>query len=336
MNKKYCIGCGVELQCEDAFLDGYVNPKMYDTTVMCRRCFRLKHYGEYKVTNKSNSYYKNIIKNIFTMNELVVHIVDIFNMGNMDYIYSKVFSKSILVISKIDILPKSVNEEKLIEYFKKRYPRYKEVIAISSDKNYHIDELLMLIMKYKSSKEVYVLGNSNAGKSTFINKMIKNYTDKSNFIVTSYMPSTTLNVISIKINEDLTLLDTPGIIYDGDIVTHLDEEVVKLINIKHEIKPRIYQIKDKTSLVLDKIGRINVLNDTNISIYISNNVDIDKANFDNNKKYMDLELTKIKVKENEDLVIEGLCFIKVTETTYFEIYMPENVDIYTREKFIGD
>ena len=335
MNKKYCIGCGVELQCEDAFDDGYVNPNMYETTVMCRRCFRLKHYGEYKVTNKSNAYYRNIIKSIFLQDELVVHVVDIFDMGNMDYIYSKLYSKAILVISKIDILPKSINEDRLIEYFKRKYPKYKEVIAISSDKNYHLDELLMLIMKNKCSKEVYVLGNSNSGKSTFINKMIKNYTDKNNFIVTSCMPATTLNVISIKINDDLTLLDTPGIINDGDIVMHLDEDVVKEINVKHEINPRIYQIQDKTSLVLNKIGRIDDLNDSNISIYISNNINIDKGNFETNNKYRDLELTKIRVKEDEDLVIEGLCFIRVTEKTNFEIYMPEGVDVYKRERLIG-
>lgn len=332
---KNCIGCGIVLQCEDSFDDGYVNPSVFEKTVMCRRCFRLKHYGEYKMTNKTNVYYKRIIKDIFKMNELVLHIVDIFNMGNMDYIYKQVFSPSILVLSKIDILPKSVNEEKLIEYFKKKYPRYKDVIAISSDKNYHMDELLSKMMEYKNSKEVYVLGNTNAGKSSFINKMIKNYTDTSNFIVTSCMPSTTLNVISIKINDDLTLLDTPGIINEGDIVNYLSEETVKEINVKHEINPRIYQVKDKTALVLDKIGRIHILNESNISMYISNNIDISKANFDNNDKYKNLNLTKIKVNKDDDLVIEGLCFIKVTEDTEFEVYMPKGVDIYTREKIIG-
>ena len=333
MSKK-CIGCGIELQCEDPYEDGYVNPEMFDKIVMCRRCFRLRHYGEYKVTNKSNSFYKGIIREIFRMDELVLHIVDIFNMGNINDIYSKIYSKAILVISKNDIFPKSIKEDKLIEYFKKKYPKYVEVIAISSDKNYHLDELLKLIMKYKSSNEVYVLGNTNAGKSTFINKMIKNYTDKNTFLVTSCMPSTTLNVISIKINEDLTLLDTPGIVYDGDLITKLPEDVVKHINIKHEINPRIYQVKDRISLILNNIGRINVLNDSNISIYISNNIDIDIANYDNNVKYKDLKCTKIKVKESEDLVIEGLCFIKVSDDTTFEIYMPEGVDIHTRDKLI--
>mgnify|MGYP000221915211 FL=1 len=55
------------------------------------------------------------------MNELVIHIVDIFDMGNIDYIYSKVFSPAILVISKIDVIPKSVKEEKIVNYFKEKY-----------------------------------------------------------------------------------------------------------------------------------------------------------------------------------------------------------------------
>ncbi len=333
MNKR-CIGCGVELQCEDSFEDGYVNPKLYDKVVMCRRCFRLKNYGEYKIANKSNVYYQRIIRDILKTNELVIHLIDIFNMDNMDYIYSRIFSPCILVISKMDIYPKSIKEEKFIEYFKNRYPKYIDVVCISSDKNYNMDLLYEKIMKYKTSEDVYVLGNTNAGKSSFINKMIKNYTESNNYLVTSYMPSTTLNVISIKINDELTLLDTPGLVSDSDIYLKLDEDTIKNVIIKHEINPRIYQLLDKNSLILKGIGRIDILDDSNLVIYISNNVDITHANFYTNDTYRKLELTRVRVKENQDLVIEGLCIIKCSDNTEFEIYMPEGVDIYKRDKLI--
>ena len=42
----------------------------------------------------------------------------------------------------------------------------------------------------------------------------------------------------------------------------------------------------------------------------------------------------MRVKENQDLVIEGLCIIKCSDNTEFEIYMPEGVDIYKRDKLI--
>lgn len=334
MNNKYCIGCGVLLQCEDSFDDGYVNPNMYGETIMCRRCFRLKHYGEYKITNKSTSFYKNIIKDIFKANDLVLHIVDIFDMGNMDYIYKNVFSPTILVISKCDIFPDSISESKLIKYFKEKYPKYIDIIAISSEKNYHMDEIYKMISKQKNSNQVYVLGNTNAGKSSFINKMIKNYTDGSNYIVTSYMPATTLNVIAIKINDCLTLLDTPGIVNEGNITNFVSEDIIKEINIKNVIKPRIYQIEDKASLLLNNIGRIDILDKSNISIYISNNIDIDRINFDNNNKYRDLELTKMRLEKDEELVIEGLCFVKFFDRTKVEVYIPKDIDIYRRKTII--
>ena len=77
------------------------------------------------------------------------------------------------------------------------------------------------------------------------------------------------------------------------------------------------------------------MNESNISIYISNNIDISHANFENNLKYRDLKLTKIHVDREEDLVIEGLCFIKASNDTIFEIYMPNGVSVYTRDKIIG-
>ena len=77
------------------------------------------------------------------------------------------------------------------------------------------------------------------------------------------------------------------------------------------------------------------MNESNISIYISNNVDIDKASFSKNDKYKDLDCTKIKCLDSEELVIEGLCFIKCGCKTKFEIYLNEGIDVYTRDKIIG-
>ena len=53
----------------------------------------------------------------------------------------------------------------------------KEKIVISSNKNYNFDALYELINKYKKSENVYVVGYTNAGKSTMINKIIYNYSD---------------------------------------------------------------------------------------------------------------------------------------------------------------
>ena len=50
-----------------------------------------------------------------------------------------------------------------------------------------------MIKKYKTTKNVYLVGNTNAGKSTLINKIIDNYSIDKAEITISSMPSTTLN-----------------------------------------------------------------------------------------------------------------------------------------------
>ena len=96
----------------------------------------------------------------------------------------------ILILTKRDVLPKSVKDEKLLDYFNKY--NFIDKLVISSNKNYNFDELMSKINLYKKSKNVYVVGYTNAGKSTMLNKIIYNYTDLKNTITTSILPSTTL------------------------------------------------------------------------------------------------------------------------------------------------
>ena len=53
MNKK-CVGCGVILQSDFPLKEGYIEPEMLKKDDLCRRCFRLKFYGDFIYINKSN------------------------------------------------------------------------------------------------------------------------------------------------------------------------------------------------------------------------------------------------------------------------------------------
>ena len=117
MKIKKCSGCGAIFQSSDQLKDGYIEKEKYDTDLICRRCFRLKHYNEYSMTTKDNEDYIKILSSI--KNDLVIYVVDIFNLNHdMDMIFKYVNSNIILVMTKKDILPKSVQEYKLIDYFK--------------------------------------------------------------------------------------------------------------------------------------------------------------------------------------------------------------------------
>ena len=66
----------------------------------------------------------------------------------------------------------------------------------------------------------------------------------------SPLPSTTLNLVKIDINDYLTLIDTPGLVDNGSILNRVDASMVKKISPKKEIKPRTYQLRKNQSIII--------------------------------------------------------------------------------------
>ena len=271
--EKYCLGCGVKLQDENILGEGYTTSldKEY-----CQRCFRIKNYGEYQIVTKSNDEYLEILKSVGETKDLVLYIADLLNIEeDINKIREIIPNKMILVLNKRDVLPKSVNDDKLIDYFKDNNI-FDKVIVISSEKNYNIDYLLKQIKLYQTTNNVYVVGHTNAGKSTLINKLLRNYSTSDRELTISPLPSTTLNTVEIEINEYLTLIDTPGLIDSGSIVNYISDDDFKKINPKKEIKPKTFQVKKGQSIIVDKFFRIDYVEDekNSFTFYVSNNLKV--------------------------------------------------------------
>ena len=322
-----CIGCGVNLQNLDKSKLGYTKDLNNN---LCERCFRIRNYNEYSKVLKDNDDYINILKKI-NSNDLVVLVVDLFNISyNLNDISKYIKNDILLVLTKRDILPKSCYDEKLLNYFDSFNLNIKDKIIVSSKKNYNMDLLYSKINELKTSKNVYVVGYTNSGKSTLINKIIYNYSDNNNIITTSNLPSTTIDSIEIKVNDDLTLIDTPGLLNNGDIINYIDNDMLKKIIPNKEIRPITYQITKKCSISVEDILRLDV-EDINFTMYISNNLKIEKIF---KEKETNLIKKQIKVKKGKDLVVQGLTFITFNKDVELTLYIMEGVNIYTRDKFI--
>ena len=77
MNEKKCLGCGVVLQDENMLLEGYTVNMEND---LCQRCFRLKNYGEYQASTKTNEEYTKILDAVGKTKDLVIYVTDILNV----------------------------------------------------------------------------------------------------------------------------------------------------------------------------------------------------------------------------------------------------------------
>ena len=335
MNEKRCLGCGVLLQDENVLQEGYTTSLEND---ICQRCFRMKNYGEYQVVAKSNEEYLNILEDVSKTNDLVLYVADVLNLEkNLEEIRQVLSNKMILVLNKIDVLPKSVKEEKIIAYLESVDIHFEEVIVISVNKNYNIDYLLEEIKKHQTSRNVYVVGHTNAGKSSLINKLIKNYSNNPQELTMSPLPATTLNTINIEINDHLTLIDTPGLVEIGSVLNHVDEKMIKKISAKKEIRPKTYQLRKNQSIVIEDIVRIDYVEGerNSFTLYVSNDLKVRRLlNLFNNSDLKDKNKTTYELKYGEDLVISGLGFIKIVNKGIIDVYIDKDVDVFIRKNLI--
>ena len=333
-SEKHCIGCGILLQDENVLQEGYTTSLDND---ICQRCFRMKNYGEYQVVTKSADEYLEILKEVGKTKDLVLYITDVLNLEkDLTEIKSVIPNKMLLIINKRDLLPKSVKDEKIISYVKDMGIDFCDVIFISANKNYHIDTLLKKIKFYQTTKNVYVVGHTNAGKSTLINTLMKNYSDNTNELTISPMPSTTLNKISIVMNEYLILIDTPGLVDRGNILNYVDTETMKKINARKEIKPRTYQIRKGQCLVVDSLFRIDYVEGekNSFTLYLSNDLKVKRYNASRCLLLKDRNKTTFNVKYREDLVINGLGFVKIVDKGVIDLYLDKDIDAFLRKSLI--
>lgn len=330
---KYCAGCGIKLQDENILNLGFTTNLDNE---YCMRCFRLKNYGEYESVSSNVINYEDILNSISKSKDLVLYVVDLLNLPyDLENVRKIIRNDVILVLNKRDLLPLSVKDEKIIGYLKDLDLGYQDMVIVSTEKNIGMDTLMTKIQKLKKSNNVFVVGYTNAGKSSLISKIIKNYGDGDNKLSIAPLPSTTLNKMMITINDQLTLIDTPGIIDNENMINYVEPKMYKKLNSKREIKPKTYQLMKNNTLLIGDMMRLDYMEgDRNsLTFYIPNEIKIRRSIF-HGKNLKEYAKRSIEVKYGEDLVISGLGFIKIVAACKIDLYLNKDIRIFTRKSII--
>ena len=330
---KECLGCGSVLQTIAPKEEGFVKSSVLSKADYCERCFKIKHYGEYSVLDKKIDT-DGIIRNINSDNLASVAIlIDALNINDNIKKYIKRFkNKKYILITKKDILPKSLKEKKLIEYIKNNVCDTENIMCISSVKNYNIDNFLNKI-KEDNVKRLYIVGFTNSGKSTFINHLLTSQM-KNPTITTSAIPNTTASYITIKLDNKITIVDTPGFIDSNAVYNFIDYNKTIKLYPKKEIRVKTFQSRSGYSIVINDILRIDNLGKCNsFSFYMSDKLRYEKVKFKNEKLKI---LPSISIETNEctDVLVNGLGFIRITKPGEFKIYALDEKMISIRKSMI--
>lgn len=364
--QQVCMGCGAKIQTENPKEAGYA-PKssLGRENVICQRCFRLKHYNEVQDVGLTDDDFLKILNGIGRSDALIVMIVDIFDFNGswIPGMHRFVGNNKILLIgNKVDLLPKSVKPNRLMNWMKHEAKelglRPEEVLLVSAVKGSFIREAAAVIDEMRNGKDVYVVGCTNVGKSTFINRIIKEVTGEENLITTSYFPGTTLGIIKIPLDDGKALMDTPGIINHHQMAHFIDQQDIKLITPKKEIKSKVFQLNEGQTLFFAGLARFDYMSgDRNSFVcYFSNELLIHRTKTENADElyrthvgemlapprreqlgsFPELVKQEFMIKEPKtDIVFSGLGWITVNEPgAKVAAYVPKGVQAFIRNSLI--
>ncbi|WP_375346040.1 ribosome biogenesis GTPase YqeH [Priestia megaterium] len=364
--KLQCVGCGVEIQTERPNELGYA-PKsaLEKEVIICQRCFRLKHYNEVQDVSLTDDDFLKILNGIGQTDGLVVKVVDIFDFNGswLPGLHRFVGNNKVLLVgNKADLLPKSIKKNKLIHWMKREAKelglKSVDVFLMSAQKGQGIREIAEAIEHYRQGKDVYVVGCTNVGKSTFINAIIKEVTGEKDIITTSQYPGTTLDMIDIPLDNGASLYDTPGIINHHQMAHYVDKRDLKLISPKKEIKPKVYQLNEGQTLYFGGLARLDYVQGgrKSLTCYVSNDLHIHRTKLEKADElyekqagellqpprpeqmdeFPELVAHEFTIKnEKTDIVFSGLGWVTVNESgSKVVAHAPKGVGVFVRDSLI--
>lgn len=282
-----CSGCGITLQSEQQDKPGYTPVQALDKEpVICQRCFRIKNYNESSSVTVEQDEFLRLLSQIGGREALVIHIVDIFDLqGSVISGLQRFVGNNpvLLAVNKIDLLPKVTNWNKVLNWVQKEVKdlgvKVEDIILCSAKQSSGFDRLLEAVSQYRGDGDVYVVGATNVGKSTLINRLIRDYSDLEQELTVSRYPGTTLDMVHIPLDDGRFIIDTPGIMYPSRYSELVSPEDLGIILPDKSLKPTVYQLNEGQTLFFGGFGRFDFIqgNRQSFTCFISGRIPIHRT-----------------------------------------------------------
>ncbi|MDO4670286.1 MAG: ribosome biogenesis GTPase YqeH [Aerococcus sp.] len=363
------MGCGAQIQMSDPNERGYTPKSAYEKglakgELYCQRCFKLRHYNQLEKVQTSKEEFMAILNGISDEDALVINVIDVFDVaGSIIPGIQRLTGHNdlVLVANKMDLLPKALNPNRVKNWLKKfvreQGIQVKDILLTSGTKNRAVDELFSEIERLRHGRDVYVVGVTNVGKSTLINALIKSRGIQGEWITTSQYPGTTLDIIQIPLEEEHFLIDTPGIIAEGQLTAQLDFPSLKQVLPKQEVKPAVYQLNPEQTLFIGGLARFDYLagEKQGVTLYVSSALNIHRRKLagsdafyqkhrgqlltppttDNERDHLpELVSHTFTLEAASDIAISGLGWINVKHPGQVRCFAPKGTDVFVREPLI--
>lgn len=248
---KQCLGCGSQLQINEKDGRGFAASMDHD---YCQSCFRLRHYRDFKRV-KAKVDDGATLEFIQEFKGHIIWVLDIMHLNQSLHrgLLRSLRGKSVLLlVNKRDLLTQAVSNGKLkqniMRQLKGEEIQLSDIIFASARKAASLDGL----KPYIEDAPCAFVGCVNAGKSSVLNTLL----GKDDLSV-SPVASTTADVLKLSA-EDYEVYDTPGLSTETLLSEKLSDEALVMLSPQKTIKPQVFQIYEKQTLIIGNLGAITV------------------------------------------------------------------------------
>ncbi|MBW5444970.1 ribosome biogenesis GTPase YqeH [Cohnella sp. CFH 77786] len=282
-----CSGCGIPLQTVSRDKPGYIpESSAVRDPAICQRCFRIKNYNEASTVTVDQDEFLKLLGSIGQTDSLVVHIVDLFDFEGSLISGLQRFvghNEVLLVVNKIDLLPRVTNWNRLRNWVQKQAKenglKVADIVLCSARRGTGFDRVVESVARLRGTRDVYVVGATNVGKSTLINRLIADYSDLRRELTVSRYPGTTLDAVRIPLDDGKHIVDTPGIVYESRLTEIIPRGDLAAVLPDKPLKPLTFQLNEKQTLFFGALARFDFVEGEHQSftVYASSGIPVHRT-----------------------------------------------------------
>ncbi|NLM37408.1 MAG: GTPase RsgA [Firmicutes bacterium] len=267
MSDKKCPGCGVVLQTEAPDQPGFYQSPEKTGTVYCQRCFRLRHYGQFKRAAGGETVLDREIQSALRKSDLILLVTDLFDPeGSMPVAWSRLFTLPVLVVvNKADLLPERTPWAEMAAWFQalwaRRFPGAELLgVKVVSARQGGPERLARFnaLKKELAGKKVTVLGAANVGKTSLLTSLLATEDQKRAELPTvSRFPGTTLGISTWTLSSSgLILYDTPGFLPGGRMGDRFAPETASRLLPEKKLQVKLWNIQPDGAVLVGGLAGI--------------------------------------------------------------------------------
>jgi ribosome biogenesis GTPase YqeH len=360
-----CEGCGIEIQSSDPKMAGYIPEEVLkekianNEKIVCQRCFKLKHYNYLMPIKVESDFSEELDKILVDFNTIlwVVDVIDFEGTFRIEIAERLKGKNVILVVNKVDLLPKSTSYSQLKEWLINRLKSSSlnisvdNIVIASSKTGLGIGRIKKLLSQI-NEKKVLILGVTNVGKSSFLNKLTNKDATVSAFL------GTTLKLLKTEIPDlGIEVYDTPGIFTNDRLCDFFDIFTqVKMVPSK-KITTKTYTIAKGNVLFISSLFWVDILENgvrglpPIMTVFLPEGISTHRAKRERttellyNRKVLyppyddkfdfekvEFEKVKVKVDKGNDIAISGAGWVSIKRGPLIaEILKPKQLKFHIRQ-----